>query len=783
MRALLWSLRAALPLALSVVTLAAASGCTTEAVCFSACTGVEAEQGGGGSKGGTAGSSGIELGGSTMTGTGGSIMIGMGGDQTGIGGGQLEDAGTACDNVDLQTDINNCGTCGNVCIFTGAEAMCVKGKCEIGECRDARYDLDGDPNNGCEYACSPAADDVEVCNYLDDDCDGVVDNGFDLTSDAENCGVCGTACSLLHADSQCQEKSGTPSCVVNGCEDGWYDIDGVDANGCEYQCEKTGPGGVACTPGDASCGQEVCDAYDNDCNGIINDGNEASGGPGGGQPCFEYCGNMACKGECTAGISSCVGSDLVCIPGKGPSLEVCDTKDNDCDGVVDNGFDLSTDSNNCGSCGTSCVDAVPNAIGKCADPDGAGPTAPGCAILACKAGYKDLVPGTPGCEACPKFPTTAETCNGIDDDCDGVVDNIVNPASQRPDPAIFCNNGRVLAGTACQGITVKCGGISGWVCDYTTAASPSDIEIDPVTKKVRVIEAACDGKDGNCDKQIDEAFLNKGQDCSIGTGVCARTSKYACKADKTGTECPVSAVATDANDELCNGIDDDCDGQVDERVPVAGSTCYNGGSHACLGYVDPMVKVSNNLWVYSYEASRPDATATDPGVYDVRSCSKAGVLPWTSISQVDAAATCAAIPTSVTGTKMRLCTEAEWQTSCLDGGSATTASWSFSMMPKPYDDDVCNDASAGIDAPWVTAFNNGQSQRCRTSSQIWDMSGNVAEWTSSCVTVLGKQYCRVRGGSYLSQGPATACNFSFVLDVPSFLNFDLGFRCCSSVAP
>jgi formylglycine-generating enzyme required for sulfatase activity len=63
------------------------------------------------------------------------------------------------------------------------------------------------------------------------------------------------------------------------------------------------------------------------------------------------------------------------------------------------------------------------------------------------------------------------------------------------------------------------------------------------------------------------------------------------------------------------------------------------------------------------------------------------------------------------------------------------------------------------------------------------MSGNVAEWTSSCITVLGKKYCRVRGGSYLSQGPATACNFSFVLDVPDFLNFDLGFRCCSSVAP
>jgi formylglycine-generating enzyme required for sulfatase activity len=100
-----------------------------------------------------------------------------------------------------------------------------------------------------------------------------------------------------------------------------------------------------------------------------------------------------------------------------------------------------------------------------------------------------------------------------------------------------------------------------------------------------------------------------------------------------------------------------------------------------------------------------------------------------------------------------------------------------------YDDLVCNDAAAGKNAPWVTAFNNGQSQRCRTATQIWDMSGNVAEWTGSCVTVLGKQYCRVRGGSFLSQGPAAACGFSFVLDVPSFANFDLGFRCCSSVAP
>ena len=216
---------------------------------------------------------------------------------------------------------------------------------------------------------------------------------------------------------------------------------------------------------------------------------------------------------------------------------------------------------------------------------------------------------------------------------------------------------------------------------------------------------------------------------------------------------------------------------------MAGSLCYTGNvSHDCLGYTDSMVKVGN-LWIYKYEASRPDASNDDPGIYDVRSCSKANVLPWTSIKQTEAAAACAAVPTSVAGTKMRLCGESEWQTACLAGQAGNSPTWAFSSAPTTYAEDVCNDANAGVNGPWTTAFNNGQAKRCRTSTQIWDMSGNVAEWTGTCITVLQKQYCRVRGGSYLSQGPATACNFSFVLDVPDFVNSDLGFRCCSDVAP
>lgn len=74
----------------------------------------------------------------------------------------------------------------------------------------------GGPTDGC----APAA---EICNGMDEDCDGVPDNGFDRMTDPANCGMCGTACSGACVDGACE----------GGCPVGFDDCDGSSGNGCE----------------------------------------------------------------------------------------------------------------------------------------------------------------------------------------------------------------------------------------------------------------------------------------------------------------------------------------------------------------------------------------------------------------------------------------------------------------------------------------------------------------------------------------------------------------------
>ena len=84
----------------------------------------------------------------------------------------------------------------------------------------------------------------------------------------------------------------------------------------------------------------------------------------------------------------------------------------------------------------------------------------------------------------------------------------------------------------------------------------------------------CDDIDNNCDGNTDEDF-DVGDSCSSGVGACAATGTLECNSDGTATEC--NAATTESSDELCGDeIDNDCDGETDEGFETAGDACSTG---------------------------------------------------------------------------------------------------------------------------------------------------------------------------------------------------------------
>jgi formylglycine-generating enzyme required for sulfatase activity len=145
---------------------------------------------------------------------------------------------------------------------------------------------------------------------------------------------------------------------------------------------------------------------------------------------------------------------------------------------------------------------------------------------------------------------------------------------------------------------------------------------------------------------------------------------------------------------------------------------------------------------------------------------------------------------------MRLCTATEWQTACEGPGGAPPAlsnKYSFSTTPTTYTAGVCNDDNGPGSALWATGSGAGVAGKmCYTdwgaAGRLDDMSGNVYEWTSSCFTSSGNQYCNTRGGSFTSFSDGTfpdgtSCEFSFFSPPPTYANADVGFRCCANAPP
>ena len=353
--------------------------------------------------------------------------------------------------------------------------------------------------------CKPLDEDVfpgapEECNGKDESCDGVKDEGF---SDLDDDGVA----DCVDPD---DDGDGVPdsadNCPTNENPfQGDFDKDGM-GNACDPDIDNDGVDNTGdCAPFDPTVkpgAVEVCDGKDNDCDG----------------PADEELGTTTCGlGICLHTIDNCVaGETQQCDPMAGAAGEICDGLDNDCDGKFDEDFDL----------GEPCVDG----LGQCADE-----------------GEKVCLPDGSGtyCLAEPGKPSE-ELCDGLDNDCDGSIDE----KFPLGDPCLVgvgvcLNLGQNICAADQQGVTCS---------------------VDPLPP----VEEICDGLDNDCDDVTDEEL----EPITCGKGVCLHTIT-AC-VDGVPQNCDPYEGATD---ESCDGLDNNCNGDL----PADEEDADGDGQMACAG--------------------------------------------------------------------------------------------------------------------------------------------------------------------------------------------------------